>query len=76
MATAFEVRQLLEDGPEFPAQLAEWLEMELSSLSLLLDEMPIPVCQRCGRRFLPSASVRAAALRRVHGDAAPKGLAR
>ena len=29
MATAFEVRELLEDGPALPGQLAEWLQMEL-----------------------------------------------
>jgi hypothetical protein len=56
MATTFEIRALLEDGPELPAQLAEWLEMDLPSLTFLLKQMQIPACERCGRRFLPSGS--------------------
>jgi hypothetical protein len=56
MATTFEIRALLEDGPELPAQLAEWLEMEVPSLTRLLEQMQIPACERCRRRFLPRAS--------------------
>jgi hypothetical protein len=55
MATMFEIRALLEDGPVFPAQLAEWLEMELPPLLLLLKQMQIPACDRCERRFIPRA---------------------
>ena len=55
MATTFEVRALLEDGPELPAQLAEWLEIALPSLTLLIEQMEIPLCKPCGRLFLPSA---------------------
>ena len=56
MATRFEIQTLLEDGPELPAQLAEWLETELAPLTILLKRMQIPVCQRCGRCFLLSMS--------------------
>jgi hypothetical protein len=56
MATRFEIQTLLEDGPELPAQLAQWLETELGPLTLLLKRMQIPVCQRCGRCFLLSSS--------------------
>ena len=55
MVTKSEIEALLEDGPELPSQLAEWLEIELPLLTALLKQMRIPTCERCGRRFLPSA---------------------
>jgi hypothetical protein len=59
MVTMADIRALMEDGPELPSQLAEWLEMELAPLVLLLDRMQIPGCARCSRRFLPSVRSRA-----------------
>jgi hypothetical protein len=56
MATMSEVQALLEDGPELPSQLAEWLEMDLAALTLLLERMRIPQCDRCSRRFLPGVT--------------------
>ena len=52
MVTKSDVQILLEDGPEPLSQLAEWLEIEHDSLVKLLDQMQIPVCAQCGRRFL------------------------
>ena len=52
MVTKSDVQILLEDGPEPLSQLAEWLEIEHDSLGKLLDQMQIPVCVQCGRRFL------------------------
>lgn len=56
MATKLEIQSLLEDGPELPAQLAEWLEIPLPRLILLLEQMQIPGCDCCGRCFLSSLS--------------------
>ena len=42
MVTKSEIEALLEDGPELPSQLAEWLEVELSLLTALLKQMPDP----------------------------------
>jgi hypothetical protein len=55
MATKFDISTLLEDGPELPAQIAAWLEIGLAPLTILLDQMQIPACARCGRCFVPSA---------------------
>jgi len=52
MVTKSDIQALLEDGPEQAAQLAEWLEMDRASLNILLNELQIPVCEHCGRRFL------------------------
>ena len=54
MATKLDISTLLEDGPELPAQVAAWLEMELAPLTILLNQMRIPVCASCGRCFVPS----------------------
>jgi hypothetical protein len=53
MVTMSDVQALLEDGPELPSQLAQWLEVEVVALTLLLEQMHIPECERCSRRFLP-----------------------
>ena len=55
MVTKSDVLALLEDGPEEPAQLAEWLEIEPARLLTVLDRMDIPSCAHCGRFFVPSA---------------------
>ena len=52
MVTKTEVQILLEDGPEPLSKLAEWLEIKPDSLVALLDQMQIPVCMQCGRRFV------------------------
>jgi hypothetical protein len=54
MATKLDISTLLEDGPELPAQIAAWLEMDLAPLTTLLKHMRIPVCASCGRCFVPS----------------------
>ena len=56
MATKLEIQSLLEDGPELPAQLAEWLEMPLPRLIVLLEQMQIPACEHCGRCFFSGLS--------------------
>jgi hypothetical protein len=52
MVTKSDIQALLEDGPEPAAHLAEWLEMDRASLNIVLNELQIPACERCGRRFL------------------------
>ena len=52
MVTKADIQALLEAGPEQVAQLAEWLEMDVASLHILLNDLQIPACERCGRRFL------------------------
>jgi hypothetical protein len=52
MVTKADIEALLEDGPELPAQLAEWLEMDPVPLRILLDRLAIPTCEHCYRRFL------------------------
>jgi hypothetical protein len=59
MVTKSDIQILLEDGPEPLAQLAEWLEIELGSLVTLLNQLQIPVCSQCGRRFLARSRSRA-----------------
>jgi hypothetical protein len=84
VATLLEIESLLEDGPELPAQLAEWLEIPLPRLILLLEQMQIPACEHCGRCFLSSITRKAKHCSRecerdetaLGSDAAPGGLER
>ena len=55
MVTKSNVLVLLEDGPEEPSQLAEWLQMDPTAILTLLDRMDIPRCGSCGRVFAPTA---------------------
>jgi hypothetical protein len=56
MVTETDIQALLADGPELAVRLAEWLDIDVIRLRVVLDKMRVPTCERCCRRFLPRHS--------------------